>query len=87
MQAGLKITLHGGEVANEREVDAMLEFAPDRFGHMCVVTEAQAQMLLVSFQPAIAVAVCARLVDGRCLCITCINLLQQGMPGQNCRDG
>lgn len=47
MQAGLKITLHGGEVANEREVDAMLEFAPERFGHMCVLTEQQRQLLMV----------------------------------------
>lgn len=49
MQAGLKITVHGGEVVNEREVDAMLSFAPDRFGHMCIVTEAQNQLLLVRF--------------------------------------
>jgi hypothetical protein len=47
VQAGLKITLHGGEVANENEVDAMLAFSPDRFGHMCTVTEKQAQILLV----------------------------------------
>ena len=50
VQAGLKITLHGGEVDNEIEVDAMLDFLPDRFGHMCVLTELQEQRLLVRFR-------------------------------------
>lgn len=47
VQAGLQITLHGGEVPNESEVDCMLAFAPDRLGHMCCLTEKQAQALVV----------------------------------------
>ena len=49
LQCGLKITLHAGEVPNEAEVDAMLNFAPDRFGHMCFATPAQHKRLLVRF--------------------------------------
>jgi len=37
-ELGMKITLHGGEVPNEVEVARMLEFKPDRFGHMCCLS-------------------------------------------------
>lgn len=60
MQAGLKITLHGGEVENENEVDDMLDFLPDRFGHMCVLTELQQQRLLVRFRLTAPAADCSR---------------------------
>jgi adenosine deaminase len=34
---GLKISIHGGEVENFSETNCILDFAPDRLGHMCVL--------------------------------------------------
>eukprot|EP01017_Pseudomicrothorax_dubius_P047985 TRINITY_DN8664_c0_g1_i3.p1 TRINITY_DN8664_c0_g1~~TRINITY_DN8664_c0_g1_i3.p1 ORF type:complete len:325 (-),score=68.84 TRINITY_DN8664_c0_g1_i3:36-1010(-) len=44
--AGLKLTVHVGEVKNEREVDEILDFAPDRLGHFNFYTKSQRLRLL-----------------------------------------
>jgi len=36
-EAGLKIAIHCGETMNVREAEAVLDFHPDRLGHMAVM--------------------------------------------------
>lgn len=50
-QAGLKITVHAGEVPNDAEVAAILKFAPDRLGHMCCMSEELEDQLLRTHIP------------------------------------
>ncbi|KAL9259856.1 N6-mAMP deaminase-like protein [Drosera capensis] len=38
-EQGLPITLHCGEVYNQHEIHAMLEFLPERIGHACCLEE------------------------------------------------
>lgn len=38
-EQGLSITLHCGEVPNPKEIQAMLEFLPERVGHACFFNE------------------------------------------------
>ncbi|XP_043696057.1 N6-mAMP deaminase isoform X1 [Telopea speciosissima] len=38
-EQGLSITLHCGEVPNQKEVQAMLDFLPHRIGHACCLQE------------------------------------------------
>ncbi len=57
--AGLCITLHCAEVVNPEETRAMLEFVPDRLGHMCCLNDALQQQL---FKVCVAVGVQQRAV-------------------------
>lgn len=45
--AGLRITLHGGEVEAAEEGRDMIAFGPERLGHMCVMDEETEAALLV----------------------------------------
>ncbi|KAG0469616.1 hypothetical protein HPP92_016316 [Vanilla planifolia] len=38
-EMGLPITLHCGEVANKKEIQAMLDFCPERIGHACFLED------------------------------------------------
>ncbi|XP_072960309.1 N6-mAMP deaminase isoform X1 [Typha angustifolia] len=38
-EVGLPITLHCGEVPNKKEIQAMLDFCPQRMGHVCYLEE------------------------------------------------
>ncbi|XP_057962584.1 N6-mAMP deaminase [Malania oleifera] len=50
-EKGLPITLHCGEVPNQREIQAMLGFLPERIGHACCFEEEDWGMLKSSKIP------------------------------------
>ena len=54
---GLPISLHFGEVSNEVECFKMLNFGPDRLGHVAVVTEKVVERILQQ-HPKLGVEVC-----------------------------
>ena len=56
-QAGLRISIHCGEVMNVRETELVLDFAPDRLGHMCVLVPSSIRRLL-SASPRIPIEFC-----------------------------
>lgn len=51
------MTVHCGEVSNESEFLAVMEFRPDRLGHAVVLGE-EARKALLSVQPPIPIEVC-----------------------------
>lgn len=44
--AGLRIAIHAGEVMNVSETEAILDWRPDRLGHMCVLAPSAAARLV-----------------------------------------
>jgi len=48
---GLKITIHCGEIDNDQEVKAILNFKPDRLGHVLVLGEELNDLVLASKIP------------------------------------
>ncbi|RWR93410.1 adenosine deaminase-like protein isoform X1 [Cinnamomum micranthum f. kanehirae] len=50
-EQGLRVTLHCGEVPNQKEIQAMLEFHPHRIGHACCLGEEEWRCLKASKIP------------------------------------
>ncbi|PAN15279.1 hypothetical protein PAHAL_2G477200 [Panicum hallii] len=40
-ELGIPITIHCGEVANRKEIQAMLDFCPQRLGHVCCLNDVE----------------------------------------------
>ncbi len=60
-ELGLKITLHAAEVPAPGEMEAMLEFRPDRFGHCCCLDPDLESKLAVSFCASLSLTICSTL--------------------------
>lgn len=67
-EQGLSVTLHCGEVKNQKEVQAMLDFVPQRIGHAIFLEEEQWKQLKASKIP---VEICLT-SNIRTECVTCI---------------
>ena len=57
--AGLRVSVHCGEVMNVKETEAVLNFAPHRLGHMCVLSHTSvSRMLALPREQRIPIEVC-----------------------------
>jgi len=59
--AGLRVTIHSGEVMRPEEVAAVLAWRPDRLGHMCVLSDVVFAQLVVQARdgaPCIPIELC-----------------------------
>jgi adenosine deaminase len=50
-EAGLRISIHAGEVMNVAETEAVIAWRPDRLGHMCVLAPATVALLMSALRP------------------------------------
>ena len=85
---GLKLTFHAGEIVDYEETQRLLDFEPDRLGHMCFVNE-QIKKQLIEKRTPIEICLTSNLLtesvaelDGHHL----VELYKAGHPVVICTD-